>query len=84
MKPVELLLLLINFNINYERPVHLISNKNAFQWDTYRPLQWPSGAVSAGGVSAGGMSAPVRWGVSSPVHAGMRGYTPREQNDRRL
>ena len=32
-----------------------ISNKNAFQWDAYRPLQLPSG----GGVCLGGVQPPV-------------------------
>ena len=32
-----------------------MNNKNVFQWDAYRPLEWPSRAgLSAGGVSVGG------------------------------
>ena len=48
-----------------------IYNKNAFQYDAYRPLQWPSrgrgstlgrGGFCSRGVFAGGVSA---WGMSA-------------------
>ena len=35
----------------------LIINKNAFQWDASRPLQWPRLGVNTGG---GGLP---RWGL---------------------
>ena len=32
----------------------IFSNKNAFQWDAYRPLQWPPLDVSTEGSPSGG------------------------------
>ena len=42
-----------NLHVNFK----FIWNKNAFQWDAYRPLQWPSREVSAhGGVHPRGQT----------------------------
>ena len=50
-------------------------NKNAFQQDAYRPLQWPTG--ERGASAQGDVSACTGYrGVSAPVHAGIQSRPP--------
>ena len=42
--------------------MNLLLNKNAFQSDAYRPLQWPSGG---GGERGGGVGVWSAYGVSA-------------------
>ena len=57
--------------LNFDHQLFSLSNKNAFQWDAYRPLQWPS---DWGGVSAQGSVCTM--GVSSWGSARGGGHPP--------
>ena len=53
---------LLAFYFNIFCHYAICSNKNAFQWDAYRPLQWPSrgrGKESAWGCLPGGVHPPT-------------------------
>ena len=65
---------------------NFVTNKNAFQWDAYRPLQWsPVLGVCARGVCARGVS--TQWGVC-PRGVSAQGDVwpdpPCEQNHRQV
>ena len=55
---------LLAFYFNIFCHYAICSNKNAFQWDAYRPLQWPSrgrGKESAWGCLPWGVHPPPLW-----------------------
>ena len=73
-------------NVNKTCQEELCQNKNAFQYDEYRPLHWASqmgvvcpGCLPRGVSSQEGVCLPgevciptsTGWGVSTPVHAGI-------------
>ena len=57
--------------LNFDHQLFSLSNKNAFQWDAYRPLQWPS---DWGGCLPRGVSA--QWGCLPGGSARGDGHPP--------